>query len=296
MYEVVGLDLGTYNVKCVTNRNEFIVRSVYSTNTKYNVRTKNIVEYGSNKYQIGVGKLDTEIVKANRKDTMPLFLYTLGSTVEDGSKIKVIMGLPSFQLENDAQVKQLKEKYTGKFEFKLAGEKRSFEVLDLTIYPEGMGAYYCIDQDLSQKDVIIIDIGGSTFNVLLFKNNEFIKVKSLPFGSINLTNDLHSRILSLHGGRHTLDDVANYIQRGRVGKTEDTMAYKKELAKPYIDELVSLLTLEYPIKDADYFLTGGGVTLFANAIIEQLGDMSMIKNYIFANAKGNKMIGDVIYG
>lgn len=296
MVEIVGLDMGTYNIKCVSNYDEFIIRSVYSENTKFNIRSKNIIEYDNKKYQIGVGKLDTEIVKAYRKNTLPLFLYALGNSVPDKSKIKLIMGLPSFQLESDEQIQEIKDKFIGNFNFKMNGDKREFTVLDMMIYPEGMGAYYCIEQDLSNKDIILIDIGGSTFNVLLFKNNEFIKAKSLPFGSMNLIDKLHSRILSLHGGRHTIDDVANYIQRGRVGKTNDTMTYIKELAKPYVDELMSLLTLEYPIKDADYFLTGGGVTLFADALIEQLGDIDMLSDYIFANAKGNKMIGDVVYG
>lgn len=294
MCEILGLDLGTYNTKTST---EFICRSVYSENTMFNIRNKNIIEYNEIRYQVGVGKLDTEIVKANRKNQIPLFLYAVGNSVANGEKVKLIMGLPQFQLENDEQVKQIKEMYVGKFDFKMSGENRNFEVLDITIFPEGMGAYYTIDQDLSNKDVILIDIGGSTFNVLLFKNNEFIKAKSLPFGSMNLASDMLARILSEHGGRHNIDDVANYIQRGRVGKTNDTMLYKLDLARPYINELISLLTLEFPKNDADYYISGGGVTMFSEAIIEQLGDdVRLIGDYLFANAMGFKMIGDVLYG
>lgn len=293
MCEILGLDLGTYNTKTST---EFICRSVYSENTRFNIRNKNIIEYDGTRYQIGVGKLDTEIVKANRKNQIPLFLYAVANSVSNRAKVKLVMGLPQFQLENDEQVKQIKETYIGKFEFKMAGEDRNFEILDIRIYPEGMGAYYTIDQDLSNKDVILIDIGGSTFNILLFKNNEFIKAKSLPFGSMNLTSDILARVLSIHGGRHNLDDIANYVQRGRVGKTNDTMLYKAELARPYIDELVSLLTLEFPKNDADYYISGGGVTMFAEAITEQLGNnINLIGDYLFANATGFKMIGEALY-
>lgn len=291
MYDIIGLDMGTYNFK---SNKEFICRSVYSTNTKYNVRNGGILELNGERYQMGVGKFDAEIIKADR-DNLPLFLYALAMST-DKEDVKIVVGMPNYQLEEDVHVNKMKNKFIGEFNFSLNGEKRKLNVLDMKIFPEGMGAYYTITNDLSDKDVVLIDIGGSTFNVLLFKNNEFIKADTLPFGSLNLLNDIRSHVMGLHGGRHTIDDIGNYMKRGRVGKSDDKMEYVVDLAQKYIDELMTLLTLEYSAGSVDYFISGGGVEVFSGAIIKNIGDVGLIKDYVFANANGFKMIGDVIYG
>lgn len=290
-YDVLGVDLGTYNIK---TSSDFLCRSVYSENTTFNVRSKGILEYKGKRYQMGVGKFNTEIIKSHR-DNLPLFLYAVANSTKR-ENVKLIMGLPNYQLENDEYVNDIKEKFIGKFEFKLDGIDRVLNIMEIKIFPEGMGAYYTITNDLSNKDVILIDIGGSTFNVLLFKNNEFIKAKTLPFGSLNLLSDIRDRVLSIHGGRHSMDDIANYMNRGKVGKTDDTMQYKVELAQPYIDELLTLLDLEFPKDHADYFISGGGVEVFADCLIKNLGDVNLIRDYLHSNANGFKVIGDAIYG
>lgn len=290
-YDIIGLDMGAYNIK--SSRNDFVCRSIYSKNTTYNVSTRDVLEFNGERFQMGVGKIDTEIVKSKR-DNLPLFLYALTkSTNKD--KVKVVVGLPSYQLEKDEYVKEIKDKFIGSFDFKCDGVERHIEVLDVVIFPEGMGAYYTITSDLSKKDIIIIDIGGSTFNVLLFSDGEFIKAKTLSFGSLNLLSDITQRVMRDHGGRHSNDDVARYMSRGRVGKTDDTMEYVVELGQPYIDDLMSLLSLEFSQAGAEIYLTGGGVEVFADCIINNIGDVNLIRNYLHANADGFQIIGEAIF-
>lgn len=290
-FDIIGLDMGAYNVK--SSHNDFICRSMYSTNTAYNVLNKGVVELNGQRYQMGVGAIDIEIIKSKR-DNLPLYLYALAKST-NMNKVKVVVGLPNYQLENDEYVKEIKKKFIGIFDFKCDGELRHFEVLDVVIFPEGMGAYYTITSDLSKKDIILIDIGGSTFNILLFSNGEFVKADVLPFGSMNLLNDIRQRVMRDHGGRHSLDDVARYMSRGRVGKTDDTMEYVVELGQKYINDLNSLLKLEFSQAGAEIYLTGGGVEVFADCIINNLGDVNLIRDYLHANANGFKIIGEVIF-
>lgn len=290
-YDILGMDMGAYNVK--TSVNDFICRSIYSENMKYNIGSKGVVEHNGNKYQIGVGKIDVEILKSKR-NTLPLFLYALDkSTTMD--KVKVVVGLPKYQLDEDAYVNEIKDRFIGKFTFKCDGKDREIEVLDCTIFPEGMGAYYTINKDLSDKDVIIIDIGGSTINILFFSNGEFIKAETLSFGSLNLLNDVRTEVLKIHGGRHSMDQVAKYMQRGRVGKTDDTMKYVSALAQKYIDELKTLIALEFSTEGQEIYLSGGGVEVFGDCLIENFGDVNLICDYLHANANGFKIIGEAIY-
>lgn len=290
-FDIIGLDLGTYNTKTHT---EFLCRSIYSDKTKYNVQNKGILELDGVRYQMGVGKIDTEIIKSKRKN-LPLFLNAISNST-DLEDVKIVMGLPHYQLESDEYVDEIKSQFMKRFEFKLNGDLRRINVLDITIFPEGMGAYYTITNDLSNKYVILIDIGGSTFNILLFKNGEFIKAETLPFGSLNLLNDVRSRVLTLHGGRHNIDDISNYLQQGYVGKTDDKMKYRTELAQGYVNELLTLLDLEFPKDHADYYLSGGGVEVFSECLIQNLGDTGLIRDYLYANAIGFKKIGEAIYG
>lgn len=287
---VAGIDIGTYNCK---SHSEFICRSLSTDKTSFNIRSKGILELGNVKYQIGVGSIDTEIIKSKRNN-LPLFLYTLANSIKE-ENVKVVVGLPKYQLDEDDYVNDIKKQFIGTFNFKIDDCNRKINVLDVAIFPEGMGAYYTITNDLSDKEVIIIDIGGSTFNILWFSNGEFVKAKTLPFGSMNMLEAVRERVMQIHGGRHDMERVANYIQRGRVGKTDDTMKYTVELGQPYIDELKKVLKLEFPVIDPDYYLTGGGVEVFADCIINNFGDVNLIKDYVFANAKGNKIIGEVIF-
>lgn len=177
-YEVLGIDIGVYNTKSSA---DFICRSTFNENTSFNVGGKSILEFEGRKYQMGVGRFNAEIIKAHR-DNLPLLLYAISkSTSYD--KVKLVVGMPKYQLENDEYVNEMKEKFIGEFEFELDGIKRKITILDLKVYPEGIGAYYTITKDLSNKDVILIDVGGSTFNILLFKNNEFIKADTLPLAA-----------------------------------------------------------------------------------------------------------------
>lgn len=289
-FQVVGIDIGTYNCKSDT---EFICRSLLTEKTSFNVRSKGILELNGTRYQVGVGSIDTEIIKSKRNN-LPLFLYTLANSTTHES-VKVVVGLPKYQLDEETYVNEIKRQFMGSFDFKINGDRRVINVLDVTVFPEGLGAYYTIGKDLSDKEVIIIDIGGSTFNILWFSNGELVKVKTLPFGSMNMLELVREKVMQIHGGRHDMERIANYMQRGRVGKTDDTMPYVLELGQDYIDELKKVLKLEFPVIDPDYYLTGGGVEVFADCIISNFGDVNLIKDYVFANAKGNRIIGEAIY-
>lgn len=288
--DILGVDLGVYNTK--TSRG-YLTRSMLTSNTDYNIHSNGTLEINNTRCLVGTGRFDTEIVKS-RRDNLPLLLYALTKSTTS-RKVKLVLGLPNYQLQQDEYVDELKEKFTGSFEFTADGQKRNIEILEVRIFPEGVGAYYTITKNLSDKEVVLIDIGGSTFNMIWFSNNELIKVETLPFGSLNLLSDIREKVMSIHGGRVDIEMISKYIQRGRVGKTDDVMPYIKYLAQPYIDKLKNTLDLNFPIGDAEYYLCGGGVTLFADCIIDNLGDLNLISDYLFANANGFEKIGRVIF-
>lgn len=293
MFDIIGIDGGTYNFK--SSRNDFITRAVYSTNTKFSIGCNGMLEYCGVKYQMGVGKFDTEIIKSKR-DSLPLFLYAIANST-DLEDVKIITGMPYYQLDDAAYVLELKDKLIGTHEFTLNGINRRLNILDVGLFPEGVGAYYTITEDLSNKDAIIIDFGGSTIHVIHFRNNELIKIKTITKGSLNLLNDMLQYVNREYGGRHDIDSVADYIRRGKIGKKEINLIKDTvDLAQPYMDELITLLDLEFPKDVADYYITGGGVEVFSGGVITNLGDVSLIRDYLFSNAKGFEIVGRSVYG
>lgn len=291
-YDILGIDGGTFNFK--TSRG-FICRSVYNENTTYSIKSNNIIEVNGVRYQIGSGKLDTEILKSKR-DNLPLFLYAIANSTQH-NKVKVVTGIPYYQLEKDEYIDEMKKKLIGSHDIMMNGSRRTIEVLDAKIMPEGLGAYYTLNENMNDKDVIFLDFGGSTVHIIWFKNGELVKFKSLPFGSINLLDDMCEWVLREYGGRHTRDDVADYIRRGKIGKEKCTLLKDTlDLAQPYIDNLMSMLDLEFPKDVAEYFVFGGGVEVFAESVIKNLGDVSLIRDYMFANANGFEVVGGAVYG
>lgn len=292
-FDIIGVDGGTYNFK--TSRNEFICRGVYSTNTRFNINNKGILELNGKRYQMGVGKFDAEIIKSKR-DNLPLFLYSIAMSTQS-ENVKIVTGIPHYQLEKDEYVAEQKSKLIGEFKFKLNGEDRRLNILDAILLPEGVGAYYTVTENLSDKDAIFIDFGGSTIHVIHFRNGELIKIKTITKGSLNLLTDMLQYVNTEYGGRHNIDMVADYIRRGRIGKKECNLVKETvELSQPYMDELLTLLELEFPKDVAEYYITGGGVEVFSESVIQNLGDVGLIRDYMFANANGFEIAGGVIFG
>lgn len=294
MYEIIGIDLGSYSLKTSTG---FKCRSVYKEKDSLTVDAKDVLEYNGTEYQIGIGDFDTEIIKAQKRDTLPLFLYGLSQSVSlNTTTVKVVTGLPKYQMDNKESVDAIKDKFKGRFVFTVDKIVYDIDVLDVAIFPEGVGAYYSTPDLDQEKDYILIDIGGSTFNVALFQNGEFIKVKTLPFGSMNLLEDIRSHAMTLHSSKYTLDDMERYRKRGVIGKTNDNMEYTYRFAEEYVKKLFNLLKLDFPYKDCDLILCGGGVEMFAQNIIDRVSDAALIEDYLFANAKGFGIVGGELFG
>lgn len=292
-FDIIGVDGGTYNFK--TSRKDFLCKGVYSTNTEFNINNSGILELDGIRYQMGVGKFDSEILKS-RRDTLPLFLYSIAMST-DAENVKIVTGIPYYQLEKDEYVAEMKEKLIGNFSFELNGSHRDLNILDVKLLPEGIGAYYTVTENLSDKDIIILDFGGSTIHIIHFRNNELIKIKTITKGSLNLLTDMVQYVNTEYGGRNNIEMVANYIRRGRIGKKEVNLVKDTtHLAQPYMNELLNMLGFEFPKDIDEYYVTGGGVEVFCESVVKNLGNVGLIKDYMFANANGFEIAGRVIFG
>ena len=57
-------------------------------------------------------------------------------------------------------------------------------------------AYACLSEEEKEGGVIMIDIGGGTSDIAVFKNKKLINTAVIPFGGESITNDL-TKILNI---------------------------------------------------------------------------------------------------
>ena len=84
------------------------------------------------------------------------------------------------QASNQQEVLQLLEDETG-FRFQVLNERE-----------EGRYGYLGVINTMNIENALLFDIGGASTELMLVKNRCLVEVKSLPFGSLNLTEQISS--------------------------------------------------------------------------------------------------------
>ncbi len=131
--------------------------------------------------------------------------------------------------------------------------------------------------------VLLADIGGSTTDVAVFKDNAICHTSILPVGGYQISRDISIGLgLSYEAAEEMKKKYGNVTPMGNAEAVEDrtvTLGQQvisindlSEIIRARTDELIRLIVMELPQKDYAHFipsgmvLTGGGANL--NGIIE----------------------------
>jgi len=126
--------------------------------------------------------------------------------------------------------------------------------------------------------VLLADIGGSTTDVAVFKDNSICHTSILPVGGYQISRDISIGLgLSYDVAEDIKKKYGNVTPRGNEEAAEDKMITVgqqqisqndlSEIIKARMDELIRLIVMELPDKDYAHFipaglvLTGGGANL-----------------------------------
>ena len=298
---VVGLDLGNHNIK---SSSRIIFKSAYEEyDYKHEILNDDILMYGDRKYVIGKGEFDNTKVKSQKRNTVPLFLNALYKTLNGAeyADINVIVGLPLSQHQNKEIIRETKEKYQGLFEFKHISNGVVKDILynvDVKIFPECLGAFYSLTEDMEGRDVLLIDIGGGTINIALFVDGEYEDSITLPFGTIDILRKIADKARDgKKGADFTPEDMIKYLKRKKIlweGKIDD-MYYVDGILEDFSNAIMNEIKGKFPLyKSYEIMLSGGGVELLQDKLEDHI-NFEVVPDNIFANAIGFYNVGAGLY-
>jgi len=291
---MLGIDVGFGFVKVFPG--DIIFPSVFSEYTEReftmagNVMDNLEIEADGEKYFIGnlalveggTGTFDTFDMLRHKLS----ILTAISLSTEGDYSGSVVIGLPVSDLKNHKRDLQLLK---GTHNIMFCGKKRTIELTDINILPQGASAYFDLilndegkaSSPLAGKRVGIIDIGEKTLDFVLMDKNRFITDKS---GSRDWgMNSAYLKLLTpIHDKLHITclpHQVREYTSRIEA----DTKKEYKKLAT----EIVKGITVAgWNHRDIDVvYLAGGGGIALHKYIAEQFR-CEVIPESQFSNARG----------
>lgn len=275
---ILAVDLGNYNIKTSEG---IIFFSAYSTEEAIMKDYETILEYQGESYIIGKGHFDNEFDKT-KKEYLPNLLTAIGLSTNDVT-VDLILGCPIIQSK---QKKLFKDQLEGKtFKFTINGNKKEAYIRRLATVPEGVSSFYVLDPHLRRFDVLIVDIGGRTINVVSFVNQKIEKSITIPFGMIDFYKMVQEKENS-NGNSFNVEDIERLIKSGFIKSIENEK-------KAFLKKILNSIKLTFNIATYRVYFTGGGsITLLS--VLENQFDM--LVNPIFSNCKGNQNIALAKWG
>lgn len=295
--ETIGVDYGNCNLK--TSEGIIFPSKVKVSENLFNADCEVIFE--GKKYIVGEGEYDTTLDKTEKENFLPVVCAALGLSTRENI-IKVVLGLPINQFKSKKE--QLLETISNNkvLKFILNGDQREIIIEEATVYPEGIATYYSLGsllrQDLKDKEIIILDIGGRTTDIALLKSGKraISKSTSLNVGMINIYSDLVNEINEKFTLGVTIEDAEGIIKKGLEvdGEKIDT-SFMKDIIKNNIDKVFKELNINYPVRTSPILVTGGGGEAFFKSIKKRYPTAILVEDYMFSNAKGLKKVGEKLW-
>lgn len=299
--ETIGTDFGSCNLK--TSSNIIVPSKVTKYSNSNFFGAEYLVEIEGESYIVGEGEYDTVLDKTKKENFLPMLCVALGlSTNEQATR--VVAGLP---------IGQYKSKEKEKFEqmlqdnrmlnFKLNGIERHIIIENYSVTAEGIATYYSLPvelrNELRNKDIILLDIGGRTSDIALLKAGKKRRIDestSLEVGMINIYKDVINEINSKFTLGLNMEDAEPILKHGLEvdGEKQDT-EFIKDILMSNIKKVFKELNVSYPVRTSPILVTGGGGEAFFKAIKRRYPVARMVENHMFSNAIGYKRIGEKLW-
>lgn len=291
----LGVDIGNFQVKTSEN---IIFESKVTTTKSYGTNADTL-KYNNVLYYLGEGEEEIGYKKFEKENFFPLLLGAICKSTTEND-IRLGIGLPVNQF---AQFKNnLVEMLQGEtFKVEYNGTKRNIIIDSVKVYPEGVTGYLYFAKNIldkiSNRDIVLIDIGGKTTDIALIKGNRATKPYSMDKGTIDIYDAIAKSIETdpRFEGEVRIEErnkVQEYLDRGFFFKGEkQNIKSNIEASKDIFKNIYNELKLNYPITTEAVVLMGGGAKILGSAFKNSIPGIIVMDNLnedIFANANGYK--------
>lgn len=287
---ILGVDIGTYSVKTstkVTFFSKFTQEESFTEINKININGFT--------YNIGEGEFSTDWDKS-RKDNTLILLYSAIYKSTNENINQIVLGLPAQQYKKNKNnlIDLINNNKCARV------ENRNLIITDVTVAPEGASSFYCLDanvrNDIGNKQLIIVDIGGRTTDIIVFQNKIIIDVKTIPIGILNIYQEIIDIVNTRYTESLELEDGETILKDGLFlkGKYED-ISFIQPILKRNFNTIFKELQLKYNTNKGYMYLTGGGSILFEIPFKNRLNNLIVSSNRIFDNAIGFQKVGESLW-
>lgn len=295
---IIGIDHGYEQMKTVHSCFKTAITKVSGRPSSL----EDILQYDNQYYTLN-GKDVRAIEVHDKAESEEFFLLTLAALAKECNyrgirkgEIRLATGLPPKWYYSQAQSFQNFLSKRKKLFFNFEGENYNFEIQNVSVYMQGHAAAlkYIIEMKKSGEDLILVDIGGETIDIVYYVKGKMIVEKCYisTKGMIWLYKMLSERVRS-----ELYEDVPDvfiekYINTGHRTKVPQNR-YHKILQKYCIeyaeDVFNQLKEYKFNLELTPIIFMGGGEAVIRNFGTYDEYNLTFIED-IHANAIGYELI------
>jgi plasmid segregation protein ParM len=284
-----GLDIGYCYTKDHTG---VMFKTAYTEDYKFASNCHELI-LDNKTYYIGIGNGTVEINKANT--TLNRICMLTALALDTADEYFIVTGLPISQFKSQKEELRNQMLRDRRNRLVLNGKERTFNIIDVMVYPQAVGAIY--SENLPEEDVIVVDFGGRTVDIAYFEieNNKINLVKNDTL--FNGTIILYTKIVDAINKKFdlTLETKAaeKILTKGlELYGVKQDLSFLKSILSEHIQPIIDQLILNYPSQTTRILLCGGGSIILGNIFIKRFPNAILMKNPQFANAKGFRRVGE----
>lgn len=295
----VGLDYGAVQMKATCEGKEVIFANKIKADSLMNITDSITVDCKETIF--GTGKFDfSKEAKFQQERFIPLVCAALCKISPTEIDFNLNVGIPIHHYKKYAKdIKELINNNKNKL-VTYNNVQRIINIHKVDVFPEGIAALYSLDQltidKIENREVILIDIGGSTTDICLLAaakgvNREILNFDSINFGMYNIYHDIKEHIKKVTGDENITVETAQNI----IENKQKHFYKEKETSTEFIEnikfnaamKILGELRMKFPeaINSAAWVCLGGGQKHIFNYLA--IANPGAIKNEdLFANARG----------
>lgn len=272
-----NIDLGNYNIKLDIDI-DFI--STFAEVDDADQSETNVLEFQGTRYRMEYeeGSFDPEFNKA-KKDYIPNLLWALDKAgVVDNDEYRVILGLPINNLgQSEKIISDLKDK-----SFTYTTDKtKTITIKEVYVVGEGISSYYMLPSSIREEDLVIIDIGGRTSNVVEYSKKRVKEKDTVNMGMIEFYKRIKVKFNNEEGESVDTHNVKHLIEKNVIPQYEC-------VEDEFVNELMRQVKDNFNLGlGKKIIFTGGGSITLKSAITRYNNKFIFIDNPLYSNVKGN---------
>lgn len=273
------IDYGNYNLKFKGDTTG-VISSKYHTNFEVNEDAFNRIEYNGKKFFIGVGKYSLEYLKIKKEAILHQLLYCINEANE-GNNITtdLVILLPIEQMKMKEELKKIFERKF--FECVINGRQANIRIEKVLVLPEAQVARFSLSEDKQSRDLLLIDIGSRTTNIVATSQGELVLNITRKIGIVNLYERLLKQLNS-NGEELELEDVEAQLRRKRIVLSD-------EIKMEFLKEVLNSFKSEINIKNYDVVFAGGGAIVL-ESVIELIEGVKLHNECLYGNLLGAEVV------